>query len=88
MNKQEIEKRLEELAANAQNRKQIIVQAQADLNAIDGALQDCQFWLSKISEAEIIAQHRDAAGAELDAYKSDDDFIPMQETAPVISESH
>lgn len=54
MNKKSIEQRLAELVAMEQQVTQNIQKAQADLSAINGAKQDCQFWLAKLS-AELSA---------------------------------
>jgi hypothetical protein len=51
MNEQQILERIEEL-------KQRATQLQADLNAVGGALQDCEYWLEKVSKPE--QQHDDA----------------------------
>lgn len=53
MNKESIEQRLAELNAMEQQVTQNIQKSQADLSAINGAKQDCAFWLAKIEEAVI-----------------------------------
>jgi hypothetical protein len=45
MNQQKILERIEEL-------KQRSTQLQADLNAVGGALQDCEYWLDQVSKQE------------------------------------
>jgi hypothetical protein len=49
MNKQQIERRIEELTAME---KKIQDQGIAELQAIAGAKQDCQYWLGQASVAE------------------------------------
>lgn len=50
MNKEQIEQRIAELAVMEQ---QLIQKSQADLSAINGAKQDCQFWLVKIEQGTV-----------------------------------
>ena len=45
MNSQQILERIEEL-------KQRANQLQADLNAVGGAIQDCEYWLERASKQE------------------------------------
>jgi hypothetical protein len=45
MTREEIEKRMSELVAA----KEKLV---ADLNAVSGAIQDCEYWLAKLAEKE------------------------------------
>lgn len=50
MNKDQLEKRITELGAMEQQVQQQLVNAQAQLNALAGAKQDCIFWIAKLSE--------------------------------------
>lgn len=78
MNKEEIDKRIAEYDAMEQQlnvtvseSQKTMAQAQANLTAVSGAKQDCQYWLAKIEEKE------SSATPEVDEFK------PMSETAPV-----
>lgn len=74
MNKEQIEARIQELTTKEQKQMQVASQVQANLSAIHGAKQDCQYWLSKLG-----AQTPETIPAPAP------DFVPMQENAPDVS---
>ncbi len=47
-----IEKRLADLRAQREQVQANLVQLQANMNAYDGAIQDCEHWLSQINAIE------------------------------------
>lgn len=53
MNPEKINARYLELSKQEADLQAAIVQNQANLNAVIGAKQDCQYWLSQIAEAAI-----------------------------------
>lgn len=59
MNKVAIQKRLEELQAQAKQQEAVLLQ-------ISGAIQDCQFWLGEMSKekANAVDQINDTQGNE------------------------
>lgn len=70
MNKEALDNRMAELVALEQQKTQQVLQLQADLQAINGAKQDVQYWLMQLEES--------AAAPTQNSL----DFVPMQETAP------
>ena len=52
MNKDLLQKRIEEINSDIQSALDSINQLQANLNAMHGAKQDCLYWIEKISESE------------------------------------
>jgi hypothetical protein len=47
--REDLEKRLTELQAEQEQVRAQIVQLQANANAYAGAIQDCEYWLSKLA---------------------------------------
>ncbi len=52
MNKELLEKRILELQENRKSHTDNIKHSEANINAIVGAIQDCEHWLSVIDESE------------------------------------
>lgn len=58
MKKEDIEQRIKVLTTEQQRLNQVIIQCQANLNAHNGALNECQIFLQMLIEEENIEEER------------------------------
>ena len=49
---EEVQKRLEQLQADRAEAQVLLAQLQSQIAANAGAIQDCEFWLQKLAEAD------------------------------------
>lgn len=89
MNQQDMAKKISdrfaELNKMGQEAQQRLAQAQADINSIQGAQLDCQYWLNEIAKANTPAFVPDAepqpAGSDAKIEFSDNSDVQLDEAA-------